>query len=101
VSCDAFDTDTISVRSIGPILHYVNQAARYSDQGIAMRNGRTFLQTSPCEGVAEDIVPESLRVGFPVIEDPRPGPRFVPKAALQASAPHTQSRRRTLIRLSP
>ena len=52
------------------VLHDINQAARYSDHLIAMKDGQVLVQGSPAQVITEQLIPEIFGVSCVVIEDP-------------------------------
>jgi iron complex transport system ATP-binding protein len=75
-----------SGRTIVLVLHDINQAARYSHQLIAMRNGQIVVRGTPEEVVTEETIAEVFGVSCVVIDDPVSGtPLCIPKAELAAA----------------
>ena len=55
------------------VLHDLNQACRYADHLIAMRDGRVHAAGAPEEVVDERLVQEVFGIAARVIEDPVTG----------------------------
>ncbi|MBM7367709.1 iron complex transport system ATP-binding protein [Gordonia hydrophobica] len=69
-------------RTIVAVLHDLNQAARYADHIIAMRDGRIVAHGAPADVVTSSRVEEIYDLPNVVIEDPiSGGPLVVPRGA--------------------
>ena len=64
-------------RTIIAVLHDLNQAARYADNLIAMKEGRVLAQGSPREIVTADLVFEVFGLRARIITDPESGTPLV------------------------
>ena len=65
------------------VLHDLNLAARYSDQIVAMRDGRIIASGRPEDVVTVDLLREVFSLDAQVIEDPVTGkPLVVPIGAI-------------------
>ncbi|MFG3056177.1 ABC transporter ATP-binding protein [Kitasatospora sp. NPDC048239] len=68
-------------RTVVAVLHDLNQAARYADHLIAMRDGRIVAQGAPGEVVTAELVREVFGLESVVVPDPVTGtPLVVPGA---------------------
>ncbi|MFE7559007.1 ABC transporter ATP-binding protein [Kitasatospora sp. NPDC057500] len=68
-------------RTIVAVLHDLNQAARYADHLVAMREGRIVAQGPPAEVVTAELVREVFGLDSVVVPDPVTGtPLVVPGA---------------------
>jgi iron complex transport system ATP-binding protein len=68
-------------RTIVMVLHDLNQAARYSDELLAIRDGRLVAAGPPAEVVTEETVRAVFGLDVLVVEDPATGgPLVVPAA---------------------
>jgi iron complex transport system ATP-binding protein len=66
-------------RTIVLVLHDLNQAARYSDHLVAMRDGRIVTQGPPAEVMTESVVHDVFGLRARVVDDPVSGtPMVVP-----------------------
>ncbi len=76
-------------RTIVMVLHDLNEAARYSDHLVAMRDGEVVAHGGPSEVVTERVVAEVFGIACRVVPDPVTGtPMVVPIGARHApSAP--------------
>ncbi|EPH42132.1 putative Ferric enterobactin transport ATP-binding protein FepC [Streptomyces aurantiacus JA 4570] len=73
------------------VLHDLNQAARYADHLVAMKEGRLVAGGTPAEVVTEELVREVFGLECVVIPDPVTGsPLVVPGAPWQPAAPADQ-----------
>src|SRR5699024_6275635 len=69
------------------VLHDLNQACRYADEIIAMKDGAIVAQGAPEEIVTAELVDEVFGIGCTVIDDPVTGaPMVVGGTARQRSA---------------
>ncbi|GAA2426581.1 ABC transporter ATP-binding protein [Streptomyces macrosporus] len=76
-------------RTVVMVLHDLNQAARYADHLVAMREGRIVAQGPPAETVTAELVREVFGLDSVVVPDPVTGsPLVVPGAPWQ---PPTES----------
>lgn len=74
-------------RTIVLVLHDINQAARYSDQMIAMKDGRLHTRGTPEEVVTPPVIAEVFDISCVVIDDPVSGtPMCVPESAYATPA---------------
>ncbi|MFG3225995.1 ABC transporter ATP-binding protein [Kitasatospora sp. NPDC048194] len=74
-------------RTVVAVLHDLNQAARYADHLVAMRDGRVVAQGAPGEVVTAGLVREVFGLDSVVVPDPVTGtPLVVPGAPWAASA---------------
>lgn len=74
-------------RTIVMVLHDINQAARYSHQMIAMRDGHVHTRGTPVQVVTPKVIAEVFDVSCVVIEDPvSRTPMCVPRGELGAPA---------------
>jgi len=63
------------------VLHDLNQAARYADRMIAMRDGRVYAHGTPEEVLTDETIESIFGVKSRVIMDPETGtPMIVPRA---------------------
>jgi iron complex transport system ATP-binding protein len=70
-------------RTIVLVLHDINQAARFSHQMIAMREGRIYSQGPPTTVVTEATVAAIFQISSVIITDPVSGtPLCIPRAEL-------------------
>lgn len=75
-------------RTVVVVLHDLNQAARYADHLVAMKEGRLVARGTPAEVVTEELVREVFGLDCVVIPDPVTGsPLVVPGTPWQPSAP--------------
>ncbi|MGY0024823.1 ABC transporter ATP-binding protein [Streptomyces sp. cg35] len=66
-------------RTIALVLHDLNQAARYADHLVAMKEGRIVAEGAPAEIVTADLVKEVFGLDCVVVPDPVTGsPLVVP-----------------------
>ncbi|MFB6892944.1 ABC transporter ATP-binding protein [Kitasatospora sp. NPDC056327] len=74
-------------RTVVAVLHDLNQAARYADHLVAMRDGRIVAQGPPAEVVTAELVREVFGLASVVVPDPVTGtPLVVPGAPWAAKA---------------
>ncbi|MFJ8628259.1 ABC transporter ATP-binding protein [Kitasatospora sp. NPDC093550] len=74
-------------RTVVAVLHDLNQAARYADHLVAMRDGRVVAQGPPAQVVTADLVREVFGLDSVVVPDPVTGtPLVVPGAPWAAEA---------------
>ncbi|KAB8164159.1 ATP-binding cassette domain-containing protein [Streptomyces sp. 3MP-14] len=74
-------TDEAPARTVVTVLHDLNQAARYADHLVAMKDGRIAAQGHPDEIVTAELVWEVFGLAAVVIPDPVTGsPLVVPEA---------------------
>jgi iron complex transport system ATP-binding protein len=70
-------------RTIVLVLHDINQASRYSQHVIAMRDGQILAQGTPGEVITEPVISATFGISCTVIPDPVTGtPLCVPNAEL-------------------
>ncbi|MEV6754940.1 ABC transporter ATP-binding protein [Streptomyces sp. NPDC051214] len=83
-------------RTVVVVLHDLNQAARYADHLVAMKQGRIVAEGAPADVVTEDLVREVFGLDCVVVPDPVTGsPLVVPGAPWAADAhPHPSSDRK-------
>ncbi|MFD6437742.1 ABC transporter ATP-binding protein [Streptomyces venezuelae] len=75
-------------RTVVVVLHDLNQAARYADHLVAMRNGEVVAGGAPAKIVTEELVREVFGLECVVVPDPVTGsPLVVPGAPWSATAP--------------
>lgn len=75
-------------RTIVAVLHDLNQAARYADHLIAVRDGAIVAQGSPRDLITADTVERVFGLRSRVIHDPDTGsPVVLPRASARKSAP--------------
>lgn len=60
-------------RTILMVLHDLNNASRYSDHVIALREGTVFRAGTPAEVMTEDLLREVFGVEADIVRDPRNG----------------------------
>ncbi|MED7949634.1 ABC transporter ATP-binding protein [Streptomyces sp. BE303] len=73
-------------RTVVAVLHDLNQAARYADHLVAMRDGRIVAQGPPAEVVTAELVREVFGLDSVVVPDPVTGtPLVVPGAPWTAT----------------
>lgn len=71
-------------RTVGAVLHDLDQAARYADHLVAMKDGRIVAQGPPEEIVAAEMVQDVFGLPCVVVPDPvTGGPLVVPARAWQ------------------
>ncbi|MFE6866903.1 ABC transporter ATP-binding protein [Kitasatospora sp. NPDC057692] len=74
-------------RTVVAVLHDLNQAARYADHLVAMRDGRIVAEGPPSEVVTAELVREVFGLESVVVPDPVTGtPLVVPGAPWAAAA---------------
>ncbi|GGO46999.1 MULTISPECIES: ABC transporter ATP-binding protein [Streptomyces] len=79
-------------RTVVVVLHDLNQAARYADHLVAMKEGRLVAGGTPAEVVTEELVREVFGLECVVIPDPVTGsPLVVPGAPWQPPADRKSS----------
>ncbi|WJV47953.1 ABC transporter ATP-binding protein [Streptomyces flavofungini] len=79
-------------RTVAVVLHDLNQAARYADHLVAMKEGRVVARGTPAEVVTEELVREVFGLDCVVVPDPVTGsPLVVPGAPWQPSATGTSA----------
>jgi iron complex transport system ATP-binding protein len=67
-------------RTIVLVLHDLNQAARYSDRIVALKDGRLFRQGGPSAVIDETLLREVFGIECLILEDPLTGsPYCIPK----------------------
>ncbi|MGW0907023.1 ABC transporter ATP-binding protein [Streptomyces sp. NPDC002853] len=83
-------------RTVVVVLHDLNQAARYADHLVAMKQGRIVAEGAPADVVTENLVREVFGLDCVVVPDPVTGsPLVVPGAPWAADAhPHPSSDRK-------
>jgi iron complex transport system ATP-binding protein len=73
------------------VLHDLNEAARYSDHLVAMRDGRIVACGPPAEVVTEEVVADVFGIQSLVVPDPVTGtPMVVPIGAHQRRSASSQ-----------
>ncbi|AXK45433.1 ABC transporter ATP-binding protein [Brachybacterium saurashtrense] len=76
--CRALNRDTGT--TLVAVLHDLNQAARYADHIIAMKDGEVVRTGAPREVITEDLVAEVFSLEARVVHDPESGtPLVVPR----------------------
>lgn len=87
-------------RTVVVVLHDLNQAARYADHLVAMKEGRIVAEGAPADVVTEELVREVFGLECVVVPDPVTGsPLVVPGAPWaagsrsQSSAPSSSARK--------
>ncbi|WP_316526839.1 ABC transporter ATP-binding protein [Kitasatospora brasiliensis] len=73
-------------RTVVAVLHDLNQAARYADHLVAMRDGRVVAQGAPGEVVTAELVREVFGLDSVVVPDPVTGTPLVVPGAPWAAA---------------
>lgn len=74
-------------RTVVVVLHDLNQAARYADHLVAMKQGRIVAEGAPADVVTEDLVREVFGLECVVVPDPVTGsPLVVPGAPWAAES---------------
>lgn len=74
-------------RTVVVVLHDLNQAARYADHLVAMKQGRIVAEGAPADVVTEELVREVFGLECVVVPDPVTGsPLVVPGAPWAADA---------------
>jgi iron complex transport system ATP-binding protein len=74
-------------RTILMVLHDLNQAARYADQIVALRQGAIVAAGPPAQIITQALVREVFDVDVRIIEDPiTGGPLCVPATTLRTAA---------------
>ncbi|MFE4515366.1 ABC transporter ATP-binding protein [Kitasatospora sp. NPDC056783] len=73
-------------RTVVAVLHDLNQAARYADHLVAMRDGRVVAQGAPEEVVTAELVREVFGLDSVVVPDPVTGTPLVVPGAPWAAA---------------
>ena len=73
-------------RTIVAVLHDLNQAARYADRLVAMKDGRVVAVGPPEEVVTEELVGEVFELPVQVVGDPVTGTPMVVPTGSRASA---------------
>ncbi|MEU9041951.1 MULTISPECIES: ABC transporter ATP-binding protein [unclassified Kitasatospora] len=76
-------------RTVVAVLHDLNQAARYADHLVAMRDGRVVAQGAPGEVVTAELVREVFGLDSVVVPDPVTGTPLVVPGAPWASTTAT------------
>ncbi|GAA3869548.1 ABC transporter ATP-binding protein [Streptomyces sedi] len=77
----ATPTEEAPARTVVTVLHDLNQAARYADHLVAMKDGRIAARGRPEEVVTAELVDEVFGLAAVVIPDPVTGsPLVVPRA---------------------
>ncbi|MER7702049.1 ABC transporter ATP-binding protein [Kitasatospora sp. NPDC097605] len=76
-------------RTIVAVLHDLNQAARYADHLVAMRDGRIVAQGPPAEVVTAELVREVFGLESVVVPDPVTGTPLVVPGAPWVAKPGT------------
>ncbi|GGZ45205.1 cobalamin/Fe3+-siderophore ABC transporter ATP-binding protein [Streptomyces inusitatus] len=77
-------------RTVVAVLHDLNQAARYADHLVAMKDGRIVAEGPPAEVVTAELVREVFGLASVVVPDPVTGsPLVVPGAPYTPDAPRT------------
>ncbi|BAU40265.1 ABC transporter ATP-binding protein [Leptolyngbya sp. O-77] len=67
------ELNQVQKRTIVMVLHDLNQACRYADHLVVMRQGAIFAQGAPAEVMTEDIVREVFGLESRIISDPVSG----------------------------
>ncbi|PZT71741.1 MULTISPECIES: ABC transporter ATP-binding protein [unclassified Streptomyces] len=81
-------------RTVVAVLHDLNQAVRYADHLVAMKNGRIVAQGAPDEVVTTEMVQEVFGLSSVIITDPVTGGRLVvPGFSGQPAAPEKMARK--------
>ncbi|MEV8020851.1 ABC transporter ATP-binding protein [Streptomyces sp. NPDC086554] len=79
-------------RTVVVVLHDLNQAARYADHLVAMKEGRIVAEGAPADVVTEELVREVFGLECVVVPDPVTGsPLVVPGAPWAAESPAQSS----------
>ncbi|MGW7052140.1 ABC transporter ATP-binding protein [Streptomyces sp. NPDC054887] len=86
-------------RTVVAVLHDLNQAARYADHLVAMKEGRVVAEGHPGDIVTADLVREVFGLASVVVPDPVtgsplvvPGAPWTPSAPAQRTAPESPAR---------
>lgn len=74
-------------RTVVVVLHDLNQAARYADHLVAMKQGRIVAEGAPADVVTEDLVREVFGLECVVVPDPVTGSPLVVPGAPWAAEP--------------
>ena len=62
------------------VLHDLNQAARYADNIIAMKDGEVVATGAPADVITEELVRDVFGVEASIIQDPESGsPLMIPR----------------------
>ncbi|MFF9900619.1 ABC transporter ATP-binding protein [Streptomyces longispororuber] len=79
-------------RTVALVLHDLNQAARYADHLVAMKQGRVVAEGAPADVVTAELVRDVFGLECVVVPDPVTGsPLVVPAAPWQAPAERESS----------
>ncbi|TGB00018.1 ABC transporter ATP-binding protein [Streptomyces sp. MZ04] len=85
-------------RTVVVVLHDLNQAARYADHLVAMKEGRIVAEGAPADVVTEELVREVFGLECVVVPDPVTGSPLVvpgaPWAAKSQQSPEPSSARK-------
>jgi iron complex transport system ATP-binding protein len=74
-----YDLNKLQHRTIVMVLHDLNQACRYADYLVAVKEGRIFTAGKPQEVMNEEMVKEVFRLDCRVVDDPVVGtPMCIP-----------------------
>ncbi len=69
-------------RTVVAVLHDLNQACRYADFVVAMRDGKIVAQGRPADVVTEEVVAEVFGLACRIIEDPESAtPLVIPRVS--------------------
>ncbi|MCX4666230.1 ABC transporter ATP-binding protein [Streptomyces sp. NBC_01381] len=78
-------------RTVVVVLHDLNQAARYADHLVAMKEGRIVAEGAPADVVTEELVREVFGLECVVVPDPVTGSPLVVPGAPWAAGSRSQS----------